>query len=135
MKPSILILVVDDEELVLQLVQDALEDAGFGTQAAMTGEEAVSLLESDSEIRALVTDINLQGKLTGWEVARKAREQVPELPVVYCTGDSAHEWPSEGVPNSVLIPKPFAAGQVVTAVSQLMTVGNGSGPATPPPAA
>lgn len=40
-----------------------------------------------------------------------------ELPVVYVTGDSANAWASQGVPNSVLITKPFAPAQVVTAVS------------------
>ncbi len=128
MVPSILILVVDDDGLVLQVVLDALEEGGFAVRSAMTGEEGVSILEQETEIRALVTDINLQGSMTGWEVARKARERNADLPVVYVTGDSAHEWPIEGVPKSVLIPKPFAASQVVTAVAQLLNVGNGSGP-------
>jgi hypothetical protein len=47
--------------------------------------------------------------------------------VVYITGDSAHEWTVHGVPNSVLVTKPFAAAQVVTAVSQLLTAGSSSG--------
>jgi len=32
--------------------------------------------------RALVTDINLQGKMDGWKVAEHAREIEPEFPVV-----------------------------------------------------
>jgi CheY-like chemotaxis protein len=81
------------------------------------------LLEApDAVYRALVTDINLSpGKLTGWQVARRARALNRVLPVVYMTGGAANDWPSEGVPNSVLIVKPFAPAQVVTAVSQLLT--------------
>ena len=36
------------------------------------------------------------------------------------TGAGAEQWPSHGVLNSVLLSKPFAPAQVVTAVSQLL---------------
>jgi hypothetical protein len=36
------------------------------------------------------------------------------------TGDSAGDWPIEGVPNSVLVQKPYAPAQLVTAISTLM---------------
>lgn len=90
----------------------------------------MKLLESEKEkYRALVTDINLLGRLDGWEVARRAREINPELPVVYMTGAAANQWASHGVPNSILLNKPFAPAQLVTAVSQLLNAG--SLPTTP----
>jgi hypothetical protein len=51
---------------------------------------------------------------------RRARELDPDITVVYMTGDSAADWSSKGVPNSVLITKPFAPVQIVTAISQLL---------------
>jgi hypothetical protein len=36
------------------------------------------------------------------------------------TGAAAEQWTSQGVPNSLLLNKPFAPAQVVTAVSQLL---------------
>ena len=75
-----------------------------------------------------MTDINLLGKLDGWEVARAARETDPKMPVIYMTGSHGEEWASKGVPNSVLLAKPFAPAQLVTAISQLLN-------ATPPPTA
>jgi hypothetical protein len=39
------------------------------------------------------------------------------------TGDSADEWASKGVPSSILLTKPFAPAQLVTAVSQLLNTG------------
>jgi DNA-binding response OmpR family regulator len=79
----------------------------------------------DVSYRALVTDVNLSpGKLTGWDVAKRARELHAEMPVVYMTGAGSHDWPSRGVPNSVLVPKPFAPAQIVTAVSQLLNQAN-----------
>jgi DNA-binding response OmpR family regulator len=67
-----------------------------------------------------VTDVNLPGEISGWDIARRAREINDKLPVIYMTGGSAHEWASRGVPNSQLMPKPFAVAQVVTSVSQLI---------------
>jgi DNA-binding response OmpR family regulator len=51
----------------------------------------------------------------------------PELPVIYLTASDSHDWASLGVPNSVLIAKPFAPAQVLTAVSQLLNMGNTPG--------
>ena len=70
--------------------------------------------------RALVTDINLRGTMDGWEVARQAREINPAFPIVYMTGAAADQWASHGVPNSILLTKPFAPAQLVTAISQLL---------------
>jgi len=67
----------------------------------------------------MVTDVNLGAGPTGWDVAAKAREMIPTLPVIYVTGDSGHHWPSHGVPQSVIITKPFAAAQIVVALAGL----------------
>lgn len=67
-----------------------------------------------------MTDINLKGTMDGWEVGKQAREIDPEFPIVYMTGAAADKWASNGVPNSILLTKPFAPAQLVTAVSQLL---------------
>jgi DNA-binding response OmpR family regulator len=86
----------------------------------------VELLDvSEGKYRALVTDINLEpDKLDGWDVARRAREIDPSFPVVYMTGRDVNDWASNGVPNSIMLAKPFAPAQLVTAVSQLLNTGN-----------
>jgi DNA-binding response OmpR family regulator len=85
------------------------------------GEKAMKILHtSGTKFRAIITDVNLSGKLTGWDVARHAREINDKIPVIYLTAASSHEWASKGVPNSLLLTKPFAIAQVVTAVSQLI---------------
>nr|QIG99124.1 response regulator [Bradyrhizobium sp. 6(2017)] len=117
----LVILVVEDDALIQDLVQEALADGGFKTEAISSGEKAIALLEERvQEYRALITDIHLPGTLNGWDVARRARELNPQMPVVYMTGEGADEWPSHGVPNSVLLLKPFALAQIVTAISQLL---------------
>jgi len=119
--PLLPILIVEDDFFITEMVRTALAEGGFQSEVATSGEQAIPLLEDKhSEYRALVTDINLQGKLTGWDVAKRARELGPDIPVVYMTGAAAEEWPSHGVPKSVLLQKPFAPAQIVTAISQLL---------------
>jgi DNA-binding response OmpR family regulator len=119
------ILVIEDDQMIQSLVEDALSDGGFEPAIAASGEEAVTLLKGDkTKYRALVTDINLRGKMDGWEVAKQAREINPEFPVIYMTGAAADQWASHGVPNSILLTKPFAPAQLVTAVSQLLNAGS-----------
>lgn len=36
------------------------------------------------------------------------------------SGDSAEDWGSKGVPNGIMLAKPFAPAQLVTAISQLL---------------
>jgi CheY-like chemotaxis protein len=119
------VLVVEDDHLVQSLVEESLTDGGFEIAIAATGEEAIALLKGKHiQYRALVTDSNLAAKVDGWDVARVAREIDPTFPVVYMTGAAADEWASKGVPNSVLLSKPFAPAQLVTAVSQLLNAGS-----------
>jgi DNA-binding response OmpR family regulator len=65
------------------------------------------------------------------EGARQVREREPHLPVIYMTGAAAVEWASRGVPGSIILSKPFAPAQLVTAVSQLI---NAAGPSADPTA-
>jgi DNA-binding response OmpR family regulator len=125
MEDLIVVLVVEDDQSIQIVVEEALADGGFGVAIASTGEEAVKLLDATSSVyRALVTDIGLGGgKMDGWALARQARENIPDLPVVYMSGESAQDWAAQGVPNSLMLAKPFAPAQLVTAVSQLLNRG------------
>ena len=123
------ILVVDDEALIHLMLEADLTDAGFTVIVENSVDDALARLEaSGSNCQALVTDINLGKDRSGWDIARHARELNPHIPVVYMTGDSAQDWPIQGVPGSVLVCKPFASVQIVNAVAQLIT----DTPATPP---
>jgi len=118
---AVTLLLVDDEVLIVELLKDALEDGGFTVLVAHSAEEAMALVEERAtEIAGLVTDVNLGSKVTGWVIARRARELSPSLPVVYTSGFAADDWPAEGVPHSLVVRKPFAPAQVVTAISSLI---------------
>jgi DNA-binding response OmpR family regulator len=119
---QLLVLVVEDDQLIQNVVEDSLSVGGFEAVIASTGEKAIELLDTaKGNYRALVTDINLgPGKLDGWHVARHAREIDADFPIIYMSGIEADDWASKGVPNSIMLAKPFAPAQLITAVSQLL---------------
>lgn len=120
------ILVVEDDPLIQSIVEETLTDGGFDIVIAISGEDAIGLLDDqNAKYRAVVTDINMgRDKKDGWDVARRAREIDAGVPVIYMTGASADDWASKGVPSSILMRKPFAPAQLLTAVSQLLNDGD-----------
>ena len=116
-----IVLVVDDEPLIALMVESTLADAGFEVRSVVDANEASKqIAELDNRLSALVTDIKLGAGPNGWSVATKARESLPALPVVYMTGDSASDWSAFGVPESILVQKPFVGPQILSAVTSLM---------------
>jgi DNA-binding response OmpR family regulator len=116
------ILLVEDEALIVEILTAEFADTGFEVVVANDGNRAIAELDADAaRFKAVVTDIRLGKGPDGWDVGRRARELVSDMSVVYVSGDSTHDWSSKGVPESVVILKPFAPTQLVTAVSTLIT--------------
>jgi CheY-like chemotaxis protein len=117
------VLVVEDEVLIRLLICDLLEDAGYLCTPAATAEEALALLDS-GECRPdlMCTDFNLGPGLDGKLLAKAVQQRLPGLPTVYATGnpdcfedDILHHWER-------LVPKPFAAADLVAALRELRPV-------------
>ncbi len=110
------ILVVDDENIVLSLVRDALEDEGFHIDTAASGEEAVELLQRQP-VDLLITDIRMP-HMDGTELVRRAREHHPHIGVIYMTGyanlNSAKDAIKQGAFDYIL--KPFELAEIRQAV-------------------
>ncbi|AUC98655.1 MULTISPECIES: response regulator [Bradyrhizobium] len=124
MQDAPIILVIEDDRDLQMMVEDALRDGGYEPAIAGSGEEALTLLKAfRTKYSALVTDIRLLGRLDGWRVARGAREIDPSFPVLYITGGGGDEWPTRGVPDSVLLNKPFSPDELVAAVAKLVKGG------------
>ena len=116
------ILVVDDDASIQDVLVEALRDGGFLSKVASTGEEAIMQLNA-GKFRALIIDVGFgTDHVKGWAVARRARAFNPCIPVIYITGGSKDDWSVEGVPNSILLSKPFAPVQLLTALAQLLNV-------------
>jgi DNA-binding response OmpR family regulator len=118
---SVQLLLVEDDHLLRLDAEELLTENGFKVTSVSTGEEAFKLLdETSSQFAGVITDIRLGKGASGWEVGRHARECLAAIPVVYVTADSAAEWTSHGVPNSILVQKPFVPAQLIAAISQLL---------------
>ena len=126
MAEPLVVLVVEDEQSLQSILEEALSDGGFQSEIASSGEEALTLLSGrKGAYRVLVVDIRFgKDRIKGWDVARRARASTPELPVIYITGANADEWAIQGVPNSVLLTKPFAPAQLIAGVAQLLNTGS-----------
>lgn len=127
---SVCVLIAEDEVLIASMIEAVLADEGLETKVVNTGREAVvALRDKPSGFQVLVTDIRLGSPPEGWEIAHVAREGNPAIGIIYITGDSMDQWRAHGVPESVLISKPFVPAQIVTAV---MTLLNAVPPASMP---
>jgi len=111
------VLVVEDEFLIRMTLAEALGDEGFEVLEAETGDAALPMLQADPEIRLLLTDIQLPGRLNGRALAQKAREHKPTLPIIYMTGRPD---PGDmGSPLDVFISKPYTLNDICEAARRL----------------
>jgi CheY-like chemotaxis protein len=113
------VLVVEDEALISEVVRDALTDNGFAVHLADSGDAALRYLEGGHAIDVLFTDINLPGSIDGTELANRARELQPELPVIYTSG---HVFPRQlepMAPRSVFVNKPYDLRNICTLIRRL----------------
>lgn len=118
---TILLLLVDDEPLIALQLEDALSEAGFTCILARDGTAAFKEVEADmARFSGVITDVHLGPGPDGWQVAHRARELVPEIPIIYMTGAGSGEWSANGVPNSILVQKPFVPAQIITAITGLL---------------
>lgn len=122
MSPGKLLLLVEDDELIAHALEDGLIEAGFEIRVLHDGMSASrDLEEHPDQFSALLTDIRLpKDGPDGFDLAHRARELSPTIAVVYMSGDSAIDWASKGVPKSVMLQKPFAIAQLITAVANLL---------------
>lgn len=80
------ILVVDDEEAIRMLISDVLEEAGYHVIGAADGPSGLKILNSDTSIDLLITDVGLPGGMNGRQVADAARVSRKDLKVLFITG-------------------------------------------------
>ena len=80
------ILIAEDQDMVLALTKDMLTMEGYEVVTASSGDEAAEKFASQGPFDLLLTDIVMPGKLQGSDLARKLRETVADLPVIFMSG-------------------------------------------------
>jgi CheY-like chemotaxis protein len=110
------VLVVEDEYLIRMLLEDMLDELGYGVAAAVGTIAEASQIARDGEFSAAILDVNLDGQEI-YPVADILAER--GLPFVFVTGYGERSLPAayRGRPA---LQKPFQAEQLKTALAGLI---------------
>ena len=110
-KPSLRVLVIDDDEAVLASLKDSLIFLGHQVQAASGGKRGVEIfctavLKSEP-YDVVITDLNMPD-LDGYEVVKQIKAESPATPVIILSGLGALEHRAKRIPAQVdaLVNKP-----------------------------
>lgn len=117
---SIVILVVEDEALIRMAVVDLLEAATFVALEAADADEAIAVLGHRSDIRVMLTDIDMPGSMDGLALARVVRDRWPPIGIIVISGRhllTEGELPS----GSRFFGKPIDERRLIAAVRELAT--------------
>jgi PAS domain S-box-containing protein len=110
------ILAVDDDPLVLMNTVAMLEEMGHRVLPATRGVEALEILRRLRAVDLLLTDV-MMPEMTGLELARRASEARPNLPILLVTGYA--DLPSGGQ-KLLRLAKPFSLAELAQAVEEAM---------------
>ncbi|QWT19417.1 response regulator [Bacillus sp. NP157] len=124
------ILVAEDDEAVRDTVVALLAGLGYRVLKARDAQSALSIIDSGIPIDLLFTDVVMPGPLKSPELARKARERVPGIAVLFTSGYTENSIVhggrlDEGVD---LLSKPYTRETLGRKLRQLL-----AGPAQPNP--
>ncbi|HUP49174.1 MAG TPA: sigma-54 dependent transcriptional regulator [Thermoanaerobaculia bacterium] len=114
------ILIVDDEEVLRDVLDAVLRREGFEVISAASGEEALSLLDTE-EVDLMILDIMLPG-ISGIDTLRAVRISNSDLPVIIITAFSSIDGAIEAMKHGAFhyIPKPFKNEEVVLTVNKAL---------------
>lgn len=115
--PASTILVVDDDALINMNTVDMVEDLGHTALEAYSGKQALEILGSDCQVDVLITDYAMPG-MTGVELAGKARQLRPGLPILLATGYA--DLPSGTSTDLPRLAKPYQQADLATHIARLL---------------
>ena len=115
------ILVVEDQEDVRAFTSETLRELGYSVLEAADGPSGLRVLEREQRIRLMFTDIGLPGGINGRQLADLARQQRPELRVLFTTGYARNAIVHHGRldPGVELIGKPFTQTELARRVREI----------------
>ena len=103
-----IVLVVDDEPMIRDLLRHMLEDLGFVVFSRERGEDA---LVEIGGVDAVITDFDMSPGMNGAELAKLAKSQRPDLPVLILTATPG-DVPLDHTADAVFY-KPFRVMEIL----------------------
>lgn len=116
------VLVVDDEPLLLDMLHEMLGELGCEVVCVDCPVKGLATLAADKRIALLITDVHMP-MMDGFELAERAREKWPDMPIVLMSGKD------RGRPGLPVIKKPFSRAQLAEIIAPLFS--NKSYPISP----
>lgn len=115
------VLTVDDSRIVLNLVENVLNQAGFRVQAATSGEEALDYIRRSGLPHLAIVDINMPLGMDGFAFCEAVHE-FSDLPVIMLTVVEEEETIIQAIEEHAedYITKPFNSGELVARVRRVL---------------
>ena len=132
--PEGIALVADDAPELRAVLRETLTDAGWPVLEAAGGAEALDLALRIEDIRLVVSDIDMGPGPDGVSVAEKLAAARPDLRVLLTTGlpADAPERRRAAAAGRPVLPKPFAAEELLARLQTLRAPGETAAPAPAP---
>jgi DNA-binding NtrC family response regulator len=124
-RQSVRILLVEDEAFLREVAAESLNEAGYQVIAAEDGDAGMKMLQSDTPIDVLVSDIRLPGS-SGYELAEAGRALRPNMKLILMTGYAP------GLPANLeqavfrVLQKPFRIDSLPGVVAAALREGDGA---------
>lgn len=114
------ILVVDDNTYTLRIVQHTLEQAGYEVSTAISGAEALTLINRHGLPHLAIVDLHMP-EMSGFEFCRVIHE-FSDVPVIMLTAASAESTVIEGLEEHAedYIIKPFNPPELIARVRRVL---------------
>jgi CheY-like chemotaxis protein len=123
-RPSLTVLAVDDDSLVLTNTVAMLDDLGHGAIAASSGKEALDILGKHGSIDLVITDYAMP-QMTGLELADAIEKQWPDIAVIIATGFA--EMAEEADTTLPRLAKPFSEDELAKMLDRAFVRARGGG--------
>jgi len=122
-KPAIPnVLIVEDEMMLRMRAVDIVEDAGFHPVEAINADEALSILESRSDISLLFTDIQMPGSMDGLKLAHAVHDRWPAIKIILVSGQ-VNPSDAEKPADSRFFGKPLSVERMITELQAMVGAG------------
>jgi two-component sensor histidine kinase len=116
------VLVVEDEMILRLRAVDIVEDAGFHPVEAVNADQAISILESGSDISLLFTDIQMPGSMDGLMLAHAVHDRWPSIKIILVSGQVKPS-DAERPADSRFFGKPLGVKQMITELQEMVGEG------------
>lgn len=116
------VLVVEDEPAIRMLLTEALNEIGISVIEASDATSALKVLESDTPVDLLITDVGLPGEMNGAKLAEIARVQRSDLKILFITGYAENSLIHNGMLDAemAVLTKPFAIDTLILRLNTML---------------